>query len=148
MTMPEPEIEIGDTPAALDSAVLLDGLLAGNRPYLGEPDHRPLSVMLRHAGQLVGGLVGETGRRVFYIDMLWLAPDWRRGGRGAQILRAAEAEAIRRGCRTVWLDTYDFQARPFYERHGYQVFGELDGLPGGHRRWFMKKALPSSADAP
>ena len=148
MTMAESQLEIGDAPAPPDAAVLLAGLLDGNRPHLGEPDHRPLSVMLRQGGELVGGLVGETGRRVFYIDMLWLAPAWRRGGRGAQILRAAEDEAIRRGCRTAWLDTYDFQARPFYERHGYAVFGEIDGLPGGHRRWFMKKALPSSADAP
>jgi GNAT superfamily N-acetyltransferase len=148
VTVSEPAIEIGERPAEPDTAVILAGLLDGNRPFLGEPDHRPLSVMLRHDGELVGGLVGETGRRVFYIDMLWLAPAWRHGGHGALILRAAEGEAIRRGCRTVWLDTYDFQARPFYERHGYHVFGELDGLPGGHRRWFMKKALAPSADAP
>ena len=47
-----------------------------------------------------------------------------------------------------WLDTYDFQARPFYERHGYAVFGELDGFPNGHRRWFMRKRLDGSAGDP
>ena len=60
----------------------------------------------------------------------------------------AYAEAERRGCRTAWLDTYDFQARPFYERHGYVMFAEFDDLPGGHRRWFMKKRLGGSAGDP
>ena len=145
--MSEPVVEIGEVPEEGDRAVLLAGLLEGNRPHLGESDYRPLCVMLRHDGALVGGLVGETGRRVFYVDMLWLSPAWRRQGCGGKLLDAAEVEARRRGCVVAWLDTYDFQARPFYERHGYEVFGDIDGLPGGHRRWFMKKALASSADA-
>ena len=80
--------------------------------------------------------------------MFWLAPGYRRRGLGSRLLRAAEEEARRRGCRMAWLDTYDFQARPFYERHGYAVFGELDGLPNGHRRWFMRKRLDGSAGDP
>jgi hypothetical protein len=40
-----------------------------------------------------------------------------------------------------WLETYSFQARPFYERHGYTVFGVLDNHPIGHQRYFMQKAL-------
>ena len=52
------------------------------------------------------------------------------------------------GVMDAWLDTYDFQARPFYERHGYEMFAELDDLPGGHRRWFMRKRLAASAGRP
>jgi len=39
------------------------------------------------------------------------------------------------------IDTMDFQALPFYERHGYSVFGVLDDMPRGHQRFFLKKAL-------
>lgn len=42
------------------------------------------------------------------------------------MLLQAEQEAIARGCRGAWLDTYSFQARGFYERLGYAVFGILD----------------------
>ena len=77
--------------------------------------------------------------------MLWLAPGHRRRGWARDCSMAAEAEARRRGCRMAWLDTYDFQARAFYERHGYTMFGELDGLANGHRRHFMKKRLDQTS---
>ena len=143
-----PTIELTDAPTEGDRSFLYRSLLAENRRYLGEADHRSLALFMRDAGRLVGGLIGETGRSVLYIDMLWLDPQWRQRGLGSRLLRDAEAEAERRGCRTVWLDTYDFQARPFYERHGYTMFAEFDDLPGGHRRWFMKKRLGGSAGDP
>ncbi len=42
---------------------------------------------------------------------------------------------------TPWLRDHSFQARPFYERHGYTVFGTLDNYPIGHSRCFMQKAF-------
>jgi hypothetical protein len=55
--------------------------------------------------------------------------------------RAAEALARERGSAGVKLDTYEFQAKPFYERHGYAVFGVLEGYPAGTRTYYMHKAL-------
>lgn len=144
----EPTIELTDAPSEADESFLEEALRAENRRYLGEADHRALGLLLRCAGLLVGGLTGETGRSVLYIDKLWLAPEWRHRGLGSRLLCAAEAEAAQRGCRTAWLDTYDFQARPFYERHGYAMFAEFDDLPGGHRRFLMKKRLGGSASTP
>jgi len=43
------------------------------------------------------------------------------------------------------LDEFDFQARPFYERHGYRVVGELAGFPNGHVRFTLLKALGRDA---
>ena len=51
----------------------------------------------------------------------------------------AEAEAARRGCIGAWLDTFSFQARPFYQRHGYVVLGEIKDYPPPHSRFFMVK---------
>jgi hypothetical protein len=41
----------------------------------------------------------------------------------------------------VWLDTYSFQARGFYERLGYTVFGTINDYPPGHSRFFLTKTL-------
>ena len=35
----------------------------------------------------------------------------------------------------------NFQAKDFYIKHGYEVFGVLDDCPKGHKRYYMKKVL-------
>ena len=62
-------------------------------------------------------------------------------GLGSSLLATAEHEARLRGCRGAWLDTFEFQARGFYERAGYVVFGEIPDYPPGSARYFLKKAL-------
>jgi hypothetical protein len=51
---------------------------------------------------------------------------------------------LKRGCHSAWLDTFEFQARGFYERLGYSCFAELRDYPPGFARYFMKKALRSA----
>ena len=46
-----------------------------------------------------------------------------------------------RGCRYAHLDTFSYQARPFYDRLGYRLFGELENYPPGHSRFFLRKQL-------
>jgi ribosomal protein S18 acetylase RimI-like enzyme len=144
----EPGLTLTDAPSETDADLLRQGLIADNRPFLGEFDLRRLGVMLQTGSRTVGGLIGETVRGQLHIEMLWLPPEFRRRGLGSRLLRAAETEARARGCRIAWLDTFDFQARPFYERHGYGVLARLGGLPGGHFRWFMSKRLDGSAGDP
>jgi hypothetical protein len=46
-----------------------------------------------------------------------------------------------RGCTHAHLDTFSYQARPFYEHHGYELFATLDEYPPGQQRFFMRKSL-------
>ena len=142
--------DCSEEPSSADVEAVLHGLLAYNEPYLGPRDFRKLAVMARLGGTLIGGLVGETAREALAINLLWISPAHRHRGLGATLLARAEAEAAARGCRLAWLDTYDFQARPFYERRGYVVVGEIGPLARGRRRYFMQKLLaelqPASAE--
>jgi ribosomal protein S18 acetylase RimI-like enzyme len=54
-----------------------------------------------------------------------------------------EAEKIARdaGCLGLWLDTYEFQARGFYEKLGFKVFGTLEDHPKGSRCYFLQKRV-------
>jgi len=56
-------------------------------------------------------------------------------------MEQAETIAREAGCTGIWLDTYEFQARGFYEKLGYTLFGTLDDYPVGQRRFFMQKRL-------
>src|SRR5262249_22969157 len=103
---------------------------------------RSLTLLARDdAGQLVGGLVGNTVWGWLQVKQLWVASSLRGQGHGMRLLLAAEDEAQRRGCHHALLDTFDFQARGFYERLGYSVFGSVADFPRRHERFFMAKAL-------
>ena len=125
---------------------VLGGLLAYNREQAGEPDQVPVVLSVRDAeGTVIAGRVGATAWRWLVIALLWVDAAHRRRGYGRALLRAAEAEARRRGCVAALVDTLDFQAPEFYEREGYAVFGVLEGFPPGHRRLYLHKALAAPA---
>ena len=52
-------------------------------------------------------------------------------GIGSQLVRRFEEAAAARGCRVFYLDTFSFQARPFYERLGYEARLEIRGFGPG-----------------
>ena len=56
-------------------------------------------------------------------------------------MQKAEQIALEHGCVGVWLDTFAFQARPFYEKLGYTCFGQIDDHPRGSARYFLQKRL-------
>ena len=57
------------------------------------------------------------------------------------MLLALEDKARERGCEFSHLDTFSYQARPFYEKLGYEVFATLEDYPPGQQRFYMKKTL-------
>ena len=134
-------ITIEQEPAEAVRAEVLNGLRSYNRQHTVAPDFRPLTLAARKAGELVGGLSGDTGWSWLHVDLLWISEAHRGVGIGRALLRAAESEAVTRGCLHAYLDTFDYQARPFYEREGYRVFGVQEDYPPGHERYFMRKTL-------
>ena len=91
--------------------------------------------------QAIGGLWGRTGFGWLFVELIFVPEALRGRGIGADLMSRAESEAIGRGCHGAWLDTFEFQARGFYERLGYACFGQLDDYPPGFARYFMKKGL-------
>jgi GNAT superfamily N-acetyltransferase len=103
---------------------------------------KPLDIILRDAtGEIVGGLTASTYWDWLDIDDFWLAESMRRRGYGQEILRLAEEEAQRRGCKRAKLQTFSFQARGFYEKMGYHVIGALEDYPPGETFYWLRKAL-------
>ena len=91
--------------------------------------------------RFVGGLDGYLFFDYLTVSRLWVAASARRQGLGTLFMDAAEKLARQAGCVGSTLSTYDFQARTFYERLGYTVFGTLPNNPRGHERFFMAKVL-------
>lgn len=127
-----------------------DALIAFSDPRAGAgewPD-RTLCLAIPDAeGKTVGGLWGR-----FYYDWLFIelicVPEDRRGEKlGSVLLSMAEAQAREWGAVGVWLDTFSFQARGFYEKKGYRLFGEIRDFPPPHKRFYLSRLLDPTGPA-
>lgn len=78
---------------------------------------------------------------VVYVDILWVDTYYRSKGLGKSLLIELEKISKDKGVTLIHLDTFDFQAKDFYVKQGYEVFGVLDDCPQGHTRYYLKKYL-------
>lgn len=76
-----------------------------------------------------------------YIDVLWIKESFRKEGYGSILLNEIEKIAKEKECKLIHLDTFYFQAKDFYIKHGYEVFDILDDCPSGHKMYYMKKNI-------
>jgi GNAT superfamily N-acetyltransferase len=134
-------LDIDGDPDQADRDVLLKGLIEFNDAADGPGNHRLLNVLVSETegGETVGGLIGRTSRGWFFVELLAVPEAARRNGLGRRMMAMAEAEARARGCRGIWLDTFSWQAQPFYERLGFSAIGTLTNFPGPHSRTLMAK---------
>jgi GNAT superfamily N-acetyltransferase len=121
-------------------------LIEYNNSKAGPGNGKPLVIAIRDvSGAVIGGLSGHTSRSWLFTHLLVLPEALRGQGLGKRLMTMAEEEAVARGCVGAWLDTFEFQARGFYEKLGYTCFGEIQDYPPGQSRFFMKKQLIGSA---
>ena len=73
-------------------------------------------------------LLGNIWGAWLHIRTLAVATPVRGRGFGKELMMRAGLYAVERGCTDAFLDTFSFQARPFYEKLGYCVFG----MPENH----------------
>jgi GNAT superfamily N-acetyltransferase len=108
----------------------------------GDTYYSPLAIFLTdERDAIMGGAFGDVWGGWLELTFLWVAEPLRGQGYGEKLLLAAEEEARMQGCQGVFLSTFSFQARPFYERFGFELFVELPDHPAGHTLYFMKKTL-------
>lgn len=140
-----PVVEIlPDEPTADQRDQVLKLLLDFNGQHTGHLIERPnLGMLLRDpkTGEIIGGLYATDEYNWLFIKYL-IVPETLRGkGLGATLMREAERIARERGYLGMFLDTFDFQARPFYLKLGFEPFGELEGDAHTPRRFFLRKLL-------
>ena len=135
-------ITYSENPTEADREAVLAPLREYNRSRGGDPRARPVALILSDdQGAKLGGLWGRISYDWLFVELLAVPEAHRGGGYGAKLMRAAEDQARAAGCVGVWLDTFEFQARGFYEKLGFEVFGALDDHPVGGRRFFLRKRL-------
>jgi GNAT superfamily N-acetyltransferase len=116
-----------------------------NYRFVGEYGKvQPVWSSARHKdGRLVGGLRGFVFLDWLRIELLFVDEDVRKIGLGRRLLEDAEKKAKALGAGHAALETFEWQARDFYARHGYEEFARLDNYINGFYLAYMKKTLAS-----
>jgi GNAT superfamily N-acetyltransferase len=105
-------------------------------------ERTPLAVQIKNdKGEIIAGAAGRTFGDWLLINTLWVSDVLRGQNIGSKILREIEFAAKQRGCSKCLLDTLNFQAMPFYEKHGYTTQWIQDNYPKTGCKYFMLKEL-------
>ena len=111
-------------------------------PEEGAEDDYVLLKVTDDDGNIIGGCIALIdSRKIGDLDILWVDEKYRRQGIGSALIREAERGIREKGGYLMTLGTFDFQARPLYEKHGYTVCGFLEDCPRGHEHYDMVKRL-------
>jgi GNAT superfamily N-acetyltransferase len=125
-----------------DAAFVRDGLALFNVATTGLSYYSPLAIFLKdERGAVLGGALGHVWGGWLDLASLWVTEPLRSKGHGRRLLEAAEGEARGLGCRGVYLTTFSFQAKDFYEHLGYEVVADIPDYPEGHTYHVLKKHL-------
>jgi GNAT superfamily N-acetyltransferase len=140
--MTQPRIVFEPYASSAQRDFLEDIINRRNVAITGHDQWYPVAFFVKtDEGEILGGLLGMIWAKRLYVSILAVQKPFRGKGYGTELMRRAEQYAIERGGTAAWLSTFSFQARPFYERLGYALFGTLENYPEGHSLFFMTKRL-------
>lgn len=141
-----------ENPSEALARAVMRGLFSYNTTKIGESHYAQLGIFAYDGVEtvetgadngeqraLIGGLVGDLVWDWLHIDALWVDERYRGRGVGGALMRHAEETARAQGIVNVHLETTSFQALPFYQKLGYEVFAELPDKPKGASWYYLKK---------
>ncbi|WP_294353683.1 GNAT family N-acetyltransferase [uncultured Clostridium sp.] len=103
-------------------------------------------IIKNEKGEIIAGILSRMYCwNCLFVDTLFVDEIYRGQGLGEKLLKEVEKVAINKGCELIHLDTFDFQAKDFYLKYGYEIFGVLEDCPQGHCRYYLKKKVRKNA---
>ncbi len=90
---------------------------------------------------LVGGAIGFIEYNWYFLDLLYVDEEYRKKNIGTNLIKEIEKLAREKHLTGIRMETWDFQAKGFYEKNGYSVFAEIKNCPPGTIDYYLKKEL-------
>lgn len=139
-------IELTENPTKEELITISKGIKSYNQQFLDdsvvfEVDTKFAVFAKNEEGKVLGGIRARAYWNYCMIELLWLSEEARGAGIGTQLMTTAEQYALEKGFKYIRTETVSFQARPFYEKLGYQVYGALPDFPEGHTTYCVFKKL-------
>lgn len=124
---------------------VLKGLEANNRAkcewfkendYVDDNDYNFLAY---DDEKVVGGAIGYVLYNWYFLDLLWLEESYRGKDIGTFLIKRIEEYAKEENLTGVRMETWNFQAKGFYEKMGYKVYATIEDCPPGTIDYFFMK---------
>lgn len=134
------------TPATREETQILDDkIFTFNQqqvPFTQNPTPILLNYVIKDQNTIIAGIDAFLYHwNILFIDVLFVEEAYRGQDLGSALLAHTENIALQLGSTLAHVDTFDFQAKDFYLKQGYTVFGTLQDCPPGHERYYLKKVL-------
>ncbi len=120
------------------------GIRAYNQQFLpSKEQHLQVALLAKdESGELLGGMNAYFYATCVFVEHLWVDENQRKSGLGSALIKRIEEEAKSRQVTDMFLDTYSFQARDFYIKHGFTEVGKYTNFPAkGIDKYFLQKAI-------
>ena len=135
-------IHAESTPRPEDVQWLCDGIMHNAKNVRDLEAVEFFGVFLRDdQGTLQGGLNGDILYGGMYISQLFIAKPLQLMGYGSQLMQKADALAREKQCNFISVNTMDFEALAFYQKHGFQIEFSRHGYRNGSVFHFLRKDL-------
>lgn len=89
--------------------------------------------------KLIGGAIGFIKYKWYFLDLLYVNEEYRGQNIGTQLINEIEKLAKSKNLIGIRMETWDFQARQFYEKNGYEVYATFEDCPPGTVDNFLRK---------
>lgn len=89
--------------------------------------------------KLIGGAIGIIQFGWYFLEELWIDENYRGKDIGTELIKNIEKCAINNNAIGVRMETWNFQAKGFYEKMGYKVYATFEDCPPGTVDYFLKK---------
>ena len=137
---------VAENPDSADIKEITDGLQEFNKPFIQGAKSIEVACYSQGAdGVKNGGIVGQVWGNWLIIKYLWVSEECRGNGIGYNLLSTLEEYALAKGCVFSFLDTFSFQAKPFYEKYGYECQMTLENIPISTKRHYLTKRLAGTS---
>jgi len=135
-------IDFSANPSDQEIDAICKGLAEHAEQVMGYSSFEPFGFLAHdETGGLIAGCTGVLMFGVLYIKLLWVDDVARGKGLGQRLIQKAESFAKDKHCRYITVETFNWQAKGFYEKLGFKIEHVYDGYDADSKFYFLRKKL-------
>ncbi|NOH71718.1 GNAT family N-acetyltransferase [Vibrio pectenicida] len=138
------EYKLDTKPSNRDIDEVRGGLIKHNTPFLQGIPSSQVGYYAVENNEKLGGIIADLWGNWLLIKFLWVDESVRGKRIGGKLLKLMEAYAKANGCKSVLVETFNFQASVFYEKYGYKCQMTLENYPIDSSLLYLTKSLTKS----